>query len=351
MKIEEMIEGYEKAVAEQEATVKLEQEKTLTDAKTAFEESVRKVLADLWNELLPQGTEFSDKKNESSIKFYIRISFDKWQGCIRQDFNKNRKTWDDMYMDFGYWGGEAMSVELPADPAQLGRLFSKVKKAIVEKTKSDLVTRERDLEILLDFSHLNEYGVANRLEDALKRFPEHEEKFKANAEAQLKVIEQEAEKKIIEQLAYDLEQSERQQLGLLAEFAWRGPFIVYKIFYGAGLEKDEDGENYYYTNHFYTLSETPDEKGYWTAFEDGNYKRRVKPENIISTDEVTIQGNNVPNDLRRWITLESKVVKDCSIATFIPPIELFAFDYEALSVAVEAEQDAELANATQEDLS
>jgi hypothetical protein len=118
------------------------------------------------------------------------------------------------------------------------------------------------------------------------------------------------------------------------------------------MDGSESEDTAIYTDDFYTLMKAPTVDGWWLAFEEGKYSRRIQPRNIIAVEEVLIEnGKNIPFALKRWTTLQSKNLTDVSVYTHIPPIELFAFDYEELKVAVEAEQESEISDAAQEDIS
>lgn len=347
MKIEELIEKYESEELERNADKARKYAEVLAEAKKIFEEKARSNLGDLWNELLPKGTEFNTSDNSVEIRFSMDISYENYIGVVRQTFNTNRNTWASMTMSFGYWAGKHLEISFPILPDDIGKFFSRVKRTIAEKAAAEQFSKERDLSNLMDFSHLSEEGVAGRLEEALRRFPEHKNTFEEKAAAQRLIIEKEAEKKLREELAYELHMSEEEQLGLLVDFAWNGPFHIYRIDYGAHI--DGDGTEVY-TDHLFTLEPKPNASGYFRAFGDGQYLRLIKPQNILATEIITItKAGEAPNELRRFTELKSKVVDDVSILCFLPPLELFAFDYDQVRVVVESMQEKELSDAPQED--
>lgn len=316
------------------------------EQKKIFQDKAAQDLGPLWDLLSPGEISHSYSNDNRELSFEIPIHWLTAKGRIYQSYTVAKNSWGNMYLDFGHrTDGEfsfTLNEPLPASEEDLGKLFLYLRRALDYANRESQLRHQRDLENFFDFSGYREEGVADKLKRGLKEYPAHRETIKAAAAARRAELAKEQEARLIEQLAYELEKSEREQLGLLAEFAWRGPFEVYKVTYGAKMVSDEDGESVY-TADFYTLmtedeAYMPHNRGYWTAFEKGEYTRRIKPAHMISIEKVKISGNGqAPNDLRRWITLESKVVKDVSIGTFIPPIELFAFDYDALKVAVEAE--------------
>lgn len=356
MKIEELIEEHEADLAAKAKEQKQKMNDLIETKKLEFQQQAKTAAGDLWDQLSPREVISSLSDHEREIRYEIPVTWGK-TGFIRQAFCFHTQKWDRMYLDFGYGndGSQAVTlcVELPNDDKRLGYLFSDMKRCSEHQKKLEAAHKERDVNQLLNFSNLNEKAVEERLKAAIEKYPEFKMEFTEQAEKQRTIIAQETEKMLKAHLAYELVQSEKEQLEHLVEFAWRGPFELIKVKYGANVQGNEDYISVH-TEHFYTLM-TEDKalvnEGYYRAFEDGKYTRRVRPVNIISYDRVTISGmGDVPDDLRRWIVLESKVVKDVSIHTFIPPIELFAFDYDQLRVAVEAEQEAEEnADAAQKD--
>lgn len=354
MKIDELIEKHQQAVAEDVAEKANKLQALIADKQVIFQNDAKRHARDLWDQLRPEGTllYLTDRKDE--IRYEIPVSWGGRGGSIKQSYDIRSEKWSNLHLTFGYLSDgsktHTFELNLPATDQAFGAFFSLLQKCLVFNEEAEKVIKARDLKILLDFSHLNENGVDNRLKDAVARFPEHEEDFIKKAEEQLAILEQEAGKRLINQLAFELASSEREQLGLLAEYSWRGPFMIHKVVYGARMSGNENDDLGAYTDHFYTMMDTPYSSGYWQAFQNGEYRRHIKPVNVISIETIIIKSNGeAPEDLRRWTNLYSKVVKDVSIGTFLPPQELFNFDYDALRVAMEAEQDTEFANAAQED--
>lgn len=359
MKIDELIEKHEQAVAEEVAEKANKLQALIADKQVIFQNHAKLRAGDLWSQLMPEGTLWllTDRKDE--IRYEIPVSWGGRVGAIKQNYDIRSEKWSDLHLTFGYlsdgYKTHTLELNLPSTDRAIGAFFSLLKKCLDFKEEKDKALKARDLKILLDFSHLNEFGVANRLKDAISIFPEHKDDFNKKAEEQLALIKAESDKRLIDQLSHDLRQSEEAQLELLVDFAWKRPFQVYKVTYGAKIDGTEDGERAVYTDYFYTLmtedqADMPHNRGYWTAFESGKYTRLIKPRNIISTEIVNFNSHGTsPIEVRRFATIHSKVISDVSIVTTIPAVELFAFDYDELRVAMETEQESEIADASQED--
>jgi hypothetical protein len=359
MKIEEMIEQYDKGNAERIEAEKKQLQELIADRRGIFERYAKLCLGDLWDQLSPKGTEVSLRNHNSGADFRIPVSWNNASGFISQGINFEDSKWSKIFLDFGQStdGKHAIFLKeeltgLGTPVFHLGQLFSDLKKCVEYSEEQRLIRRERNIFQALDFAGYGEEGIAHKLKTSLEEYPELAEKIQANAAARRKELADIADRKLHEQLAYELRQSEEAQLQLLADYAWNGPFVIYRIDYGARIDGVLEDGGEFYTDHLFTLDPLPNADGYYSAFGKGEYKRLIKPEHIIATEILTITNvGEAPLDLRRFIELQSKNISDVSIMVYLPARELFVFDYDQIQVAVEALQDKEISDAAQEDIS
>jgi hypothetical protein len=356
-KINGLIESFQKEQKARRAKETVDRIGAIAKAEIEFSNRAMEYLGEILGELNPGSVthRFIRPSSTNEVSFELPVSFQGRAGRVTQTKSDLYATgWGfDMYIDFGYMDGKdvysALIIKLPAESKDLGYLFATITERLEWQKKQHEQQREQERIEAMNFHGFSEEGVANKLFVVLKEYPEDREQIEAAAASRRAQLAQKAQERLTLQLARELKASEEAQLESIRDYAWHTPFEVIKVRYGAKIDSEE---GIVYTDHFYTIDLTPGNDGYWRAFQAGQLKGRIQPTNMISKERVVITTPaETPDDLRRWITLESKVVKDVSIGTFIPPIELFAFDYDELRVAVEKDQDAEIVDATQEDLS
>jgi hypothetical protein len=353
MKIEALVQSYESKKQEERLEEEVKLKETTEKALEVFLDKARQNLGEIYDEVSPGEAKAVYGKVSHlmyGLNIYIPITLRGVKGEIRQSYimhNAGKHEWDTMRITFDGTGADMV---LPASERDAAHFFSRILRIAADRETEKEKKNKQLLEAHLDFSRLNEIGVENQLRTAIELFPDHEPDFRQAADAQRVILAAAAEKKLISQLAQELENSERDQLQILANYAWDRPFHLFKVTYGARM--DDDGE--VHTSHIYTLNEMPLQNGYWNAFADGALKRWIRPSHVISIEQVTVIGEeDAPYEIKRYINLQSKNLSDVSKSVYLPAKELFAFDYDQVVVAVEAEQaqESEIADASQEDIS
>ena len=128
--------------------------------------------------------------------------------------------------------------------------------------------------------------------------------------------------------------SGRVNLESMAARAWKKPFTLFRVEYGAFVDTDGDT----ITRSFYTFQDAPFEDGYWAALEGGKPSRRIRPNHILSLEELTITSQGeAPYEAKRYIQIRSKHVEGASAFVYLPPLDVFAFDIESIAEEMAAE--------------
>jgi hypothetical protein len=360
MKIDELIQNYETEVAAEKVRREQEIENLKLKYLTEFTSLVREHAGEILDELNPVMDDVGislDQRNQT-LYYSLPVSFTINKGAITASYSLKAESWSKFDLDFG---GMYVEVDhhvtikeyLPATDRDLGNMFLNLRKADILKGERHRVEQVSRLHSYLNFHGMNLQGVEKQLKNGIEEFPRHAVELTAAANIRKTEIADRTRQEVEYQLARDLRESEEDQLQRLVDYAWQGPFTIYRIDYGARMDGVNEEGSEVYVNHFYTLQANGPFKHldglYYRAFGDGEYGRLIKPERVISTEEIKItKADQAPLELRKRVTLQSKNITDVSLFTFLPPTVLFAFDYDALIVAIET-QDTN--DATQEDIS
>lgn len=276
----------------------------------------------------------------------MKVSYLTVEGVIEQTYKTTEDKWDKPRLDFGSLRIDKDHifqgwVDLPATDLELGQLFAVITRYVPARDQRIAQDIEDKRNKFLDFDWIhNEECLVQHLNDGIEAFPDDAELIQGKAVAAATRIQERRKEEYTKQLAYDLKESERQQLHAMARYAWSQTFEVFKVEYGAHVvNDDEDAETI--TRTFYSNSEMPleDGRGYWHAYKNGQLSRMIKPANIMSVERIKINNrDSAPHDVRRQVQLQSKALTDVQTYVDLPPLEYFAFDYDAIKIAVEAEQ-------------
>lgn len=353
MKIDELITKFEDLKSLKKLKAEKDKEELKISRLNDFIHQAELLLKDVIDELNPEkGDVYINIIRNTDIFYRMNCHFAGFQGEISGYFNTKAGNWDTFKIDFGskmigHQRTQTLYENLPATELELGSLFSSLYQAAIYREERLKAEEQSQAQGYLDFHGYQREQVASRLEEACRKFPQYTNDYKDRAAARIQEIEDTERAAAEHQLARDLYKSEREQLQRLVDLSWNQKFAVYKVTYGAKMEGNEESQLGLYTNHFFTLWDKPLENGMWQSFNRGEFNSWIRPYNLISIEQLTITRQaDAPVELRRWITLQSKVVSNVNMHCFVPPRELFAFDYDELRVAIEKQdQDSEVMDA------
>lgn len=249
-----------------------------------------------------------------------------------QGGNTPRLKFEDFYDADGNRHDVDFYIRRPLTDVELGDLFYRLVESVACK-KRRLVRDEKSMRSnAIDFSRFSTIASADAAyTERVKAFPQYQTEIKAAFDIRVAEIdalrlekEQEAQERARLQTIHD---NISKALENYAAQAWtENPFIAVEIEYGAKVEYEDDAseENPIYTKTILTLSDVPDDAGYFTAYRNGEpYKYR--PVHIIGYRIIKVNSvDSAPHEFKRYIDLS--IDGEITRYSAMPPAGIFHID-------------------------
>lgn len=349
MNAKDLIKEYDETAQAEENARKQAYALTIENARETFLRLCRIWLGELWDEFQPGEIKYREITSYSRpyLSLSLPISFMGIPGEIEGHYTfsvRPSETWSCLQINFDNLGARNLFVNLnegaPANPRDLGRLLSAIEKYAPIRAENERQALEKRRADALKFYGQNLHHISTigkEVEERIVEFPDMETEIRAAAAKVILSIAEAEKERQAQEIQYAKEQEERRRLSKLGELAWASPFTVYKISFGAFIGDGEGGMELY-AESIYTLEPDPDHDGYYLAFSEGVLRRKIRPEHVLSTEEITITNQkDAPYEIKRFVELRSKELPEVTAMVYLPARQFFVFDIEEVGAMLDGE--------------